>query len=39
MLRGNAVKIEIAAGIRDRNISIRAGFEAVSLAAPLLRSD
>ena len=39
MLRGDAVEIEIAAGIRDRDISICAGFETIGLAAPLLRLD
>ena len=39
MLRGDAVEIEIAAGIRDSDISICAGFETIGLAAPLLRLD
>ena len=39
MLRGDAVEIEIAAGIRDRDISICAGFETIGLAASLLRYD
>ena len=39
MLRSNAVKIEIAAGICDGNISIRAGFETIRLAASLLCLD
>ena len=38
-LRGDAVEIEIAAGIRDRDISIRYRFETIGLAAPLLRLD
>ena len=39
MLRSDAVEIEIATGIRDGNISIRAGFETVVFAASLLRLD
>ena len=39
MLRGDAVEIEIAAGIRDSDISIRCRFETIGLAAPLLRLD
>ena len=39
MLRGDAVEIEIAAGIRDCDISICAGFETIGLAASLLRLD
>ena len=38
-LRGDAVEIEIAALVPDRDISIRAGFETIGLAAPLLRYD
>ena len=39
MLRGDAVEIEIAAGVCDSDISIRAGFETIRLAASLLRLD
>ena len=39
MLRGDAVEIEIAAGIRDRDVSIRAGFETIGFAAALFRLD
>ena len=39
MLRGDAVEIEIAAGIRDSDISICAGFETIGLTASLLRYD
>ena len=39
MLRGDAVEIEIAAGIPDCDISICAGFETIGLAASLLRLD
>ena len=39
MLRSDAVEIEVAAGVCDGNISIRAGFEAIGLAAALLRLD
>ena len=38
-LRGDAVEMEIAAGIRDNDISIRRRFETIGLAAPLLRPD
>ena len=39
MLRGDAVEIEIAAGVCDSDISICAGFETIGLAASLLRYD
>ena len=39
MLRGDAVEIEIAALVRDSDISIRRRFETIGLAAPLLRYD
>ena len=39
MLRGDAVEIEIAVLVRDRDISIRAGFETIGFAASLLRYD
>ena len=39
MLRSDAVEIEVAAGVCDGNISIRAGFETIRLAASLLRLD
>ena len=38
-LRGDAVEIEIAAGIRDSDISIRCRFETIGFAATLLRLD
>ena len=39
MLRSDAVEIEVAAGICDGNISIRAGLETIRLAASLFRLD
>ena len=39
MLRSDAVEIEIAAGVCDGNMSIRAGFETIRLAASLFRLD
>ena len=39
MLRSDAVEIQVTARICDGNISIRAGFEAVNLAASLLCLD
>ena len=39
MLRGDAVEIEIAALVRDDNISIRTGFESMVFSALLLRLD
>ena len=38
-LRGDAVEIEIAALVRDDNISIRTGFESMVFSALLLRLD
>ena len=39
MLRGDAVEIQVSTLVRDDNISVRAGFETVFLAAALLCLD